>query len=38
MEENKSIDENIDKFTKLLTDLENIEVKIDSIELLTKRV
>lgn len=29
MDENKSIDESIDEFTKLHTDLENIEVKID---------
>lgn len=29
MDENKSIDENVDEFTKLLSDLENMEVKID---------
>lgn len=29
MDENKSIDENIYEFTKLLSDLENMEVKID---------
>lgn len=29
MDENKSIEENIDDFTKFLSDLENIEIKIN---------